>query len=246
MSSGMKASDNVFWEPAKFANRHHTKVCLCIDGRILDYDDKYMREAGAWFHEGRTGECFPVFRQETDMVFKEFGSVVTYANQINRVAEQARKIKEKQVADKLQADAEAARVAQVQAERAERIRKLTALVHVNTDPVIATQYLLQCLDNDWTKFRGALLPEDLAIIARGLLGRGKDAARILTKAYVEDTEFLEETMNNINETKSRSVQWICKGLVNIVYDYIIYECDIFICLLIYLIHKIIKYICFVY
>lgn len=93
VSHGMKATENVFWEPAEFVNRHHTQVRLLIDGRVIEHDAKYMREAGAWFRFGKNCDCFPVFRQETDLIFKDHGAVVTYANQIISIAQKARKLK---------------------------------------------------------------------------------------------------------------------------------------------------------
>ena len=205
VSHGMKATANVFWEPAEFANRHHTRVRLRIDGRVIDYDDKYMREAGAWFRYGKSCDCFPVFRQETDLVFKEYGPVVTYANQIISSARKDRKQKAQAAAVEAKIKLEAERVAKAKAAREQRDIKLAAFTHLSQDPGLAVEHLLGCCGNDWSVFRGSMSPTDLAVIVKGLLGVGKDAARVLAMSYKDDTQFLEETMNSIYDIKSRSV-----------------------------------------
>ena len=87
MSQGMSPSSDVLWEPAQFANAIKTRVRLCADGRELDYNDKYMRPSGAWFHETKSEAtlgncCFPVLFAETDLIFKEFSHQVAYSSKM--------------------------------------------------------------------------------------------------------------------------------------------------------------------
>ena len=70
MSKDRSPSENVLWEPAVYTNEQHTHVRLCLDNRVLKYDDNYMRKSGAWFSSSTTGkgDCFPVLMKETDEV----------------------------------------------------------------------------------------------------------------------------------------------------------------------------------
>ena len=49
ISKGMSPSKDVLWESVKVTNRIQTHVRLCVDGRQLDYDEKYKRMSVEWF-----------------------------------------------------------------------------------------------------------------------------------------------------------------------------------------------------
>ena len=97
MSQGMSSSEDVLWEPAQFINEN--RVRLCIDGREMSYDARYMRSSGAWFVENSSqsgSSCHPVSFAETDAVFKEFSHQTAYFSKISKMAQIDRKKTERE------------------------------------------------------------------------------------------------------------------------------------------------------
>ena len=123
----MSPSRDVLWEPAQFANERKTRVRLCADGRELDYNAKYMRPSGAWFHDMKSEttleSCFPVLFAETDLIFKEFSHQVAYSS---KILKRNKKNAQKMIRDTKQKLMNELRSAQVTAE-AKRVEALRSI-----------------------------------------------------------------------------------------------------------------------
>ena len=85
----MSSLEDVLWEPAQFVDEKHVR--LCVDGREMRYDSKYMRSSGAWFRSSQfrtiRSKTFSSLFKETDAIFKEFSHQVSYFSKILKMVE---------------------------------------------------------------------------------------------------------------------------------------------------------------